>query len=520
MEGLLIAEQLRLIHPLLPAERLSWRFPDSYSFVLPLSKGAIWLYNRPPNPRLARREDFPATGVTHSGFQDLLVARATGRLLELEQLKLDRVVKLYFAAAEGFVQTEPVVLVAELTGRNCNLILTDTAGMILGAAREVGQDINRFRQVRPGLRYTPPPPYDKLNPRHAAEGALREVLEGKRLKDVRKLLDGFGPDLTKVLAITAGMAPEKQLTGDDLEVVIPALKRITAEPSRMMQEALSLPDVETLRRAEGRALQLQRLRDTFGKQRGLLEKRLTDIEKTREAAAEANELRRQADVLLAYSHSVEPKANTVTLTDFEGSSLTLSLDPKLNAVENAQALYERAKKREQRAQQADTREASLQAELAEMTARLAGLEHLSIKDLDELVKTHVTKARSQVRTQPGIRYTSPQGYDILVGRNSRDNDTVTFKLARSRDVWLHVQGYTGSHVIIRADNKEIPFETILYAAQLAAAYSKAGQSDNVPVDYTLRKNVWKPKAAPAGAVHFSQQKTVYVTPSRQPERET
>ena len=80
-----------------------------------------------------------------------------------------------------------------------------------------------------------------------------------------------------------------------------------------------------------------------------------------------------------------------------------------------------------------------------------------------------------------------------------------------------MQGYTGSHVVIQADNKEVPFETILFAAQLAAAYSKAGQSDNVPVDYTLRKNVWKPKGAVPGAVHYTQQKTVFVTPSRRPE---
>ena len=147
------------------------------------------------------------------------------------------------------------------------------------------------------------------------------------------------------------------------------------------------------------------------------------------------------------------------------------------------------------------------------------MEGLGTEELEALAEVHVKKPRTQHRTEPGIRYESPQGYRVLVGRNARDNDTVTFKLARSRDLWLHAQGYPGSHVVIQAENSEVPFETVLYAAQLAAAYSKAGASDNVPVDYTLRKNVWKPKGAPPGAVHFSQQKTVYVTPSRRPDAE-
>jgi predicted ribosome quality control (RQC) complex YloA/Tae2 family protein len=90
-------------------------------------------------------------------------------------------------------------------------------------------------------------------------------------------------------------------------------------------------------------------------------------------------------------------------------------------------------------------------------------------------------------------------------------------MARSRDLWLHVQGYHGSHVIVRAENREVPFETVLFAAKLAAGHSQARQSDNVPVDYTLKKNVWKVKGAPAGAVNFTQQKTVYVTPNRNPQ---
>ena len=517
MEGLLIAEEVAKVAPQVPSRRLGWRFPDAYTFILPVAKGALWLFNRPPNPRVALLKEMPPPGNTHSSFQDLLVARATGELVKVEQLKLDRVVKLHFGAGEGFVPTPPVTLVAELTGRNCNVILLDEEGTILGAAREVSADVNRFRQVRAGLSYTPPPPYEKLDPRDASNTELTEALTGKRLKKLRTLVDGVGPDLTNALAISAGVSLSKELGAADLNQVIPTLRRIVAEPSTVMKEALELPDVDELRRREARAAMLERLRHALNKEVKLLENRLADVDKARVAAAKAGELREQGDILMAYQYQVPPAATSVTLPDFSGGEVTLQLDGKLSAVENAQLLYERARKREGHKEQAEAREGELSVKIAELSELLETLETLDDKQLKELLETHAPKKKTQARTEPGIRYTGPHGYKVIVGRNARENDVVTTRLARSRDVWLHAQGYTGSHVIIKADNNEVPFETVLFAAQLAAAYSKAGQSENVPVDYTLRKHVWKVKGAPAGAVNYTQQKTVYVTPNRRPQ---
>lgn len=139
-------------------------------------------------------------------------------------------------------------------------------------------------------------------------------------------------------------------------------------------------------------------------------------------------------------------------------------------------------------------------------------ESLPLDELRQLLPAAGSSRSGQHRRQPGIRVEGPHGFTILIGRNARDNDAITFGIARSRDIWLHVQGYRGSHVIIRADNREVPFETVLYAARLAAGHSQAADSDNVPVDYTMRKNVWRPKGAARGAVQFTAQKTVYVTP--------
>lgn len=513
MEGLLIAEALRTLAPLLPSPRLSWRFPDAHTFVLPLSTGALWLYNRPPNPRLAYLAEFPPPGSTHSGFQDLLVAKAAGALISIEQLKLDRVVKCEFAGVEGFVSTPPVTLIAELTGRHCNLILVAAKGVILGQAREVSAEVNRFRQLKSGLPYTPPPPYQKLDARTASDEALSRALIGQPLEAVKRRLDGFGPVLTQALAQRAGLALNQPLSVDEVARLLPTLRQVVARPSAALNEVDV--DIAALRRQDRWQQQQQAVQEGLNKRLKLLTNQLDDAAKALAAAAEAADLRRRAEVLLAYARQVPEGAQEVTLTDFTGEPLTIALEPGLSAVATAQKLFERAKKREQRARQAEAKAQALQTELDQTQGLLARLEELSPVELTALAEQ--TPRRTQFRTPPGIRYTSPQGFSVLVGRNAQDNDTVTFKLAKSRDLWLHVQGYTGSHVVIQAEGREVPFETILFAAQLAAAYSQARHSDNVPVDYTLRKHVWKPKGRAPGAVCLTQQKTVYVTPNRNPD---
>lgn len=517
MEGLLIAQLLRRLDSHLPIERLAWRFPDPYTFMLPLKGLTLTLDNRPPTPRLEVDSETPATTGTQTGFQDLLVARANGRLLAVEQLKLDRVVKLHFDRGEGFVPTPPVTLVAELTGRNCNLILLDDKGLILGAARDIPADVNRYRQIRSGIPYTPPPPYTKLDPRSATDDELRNVLTDRPLKKLNTILDGFGPDLTATVIRLSRLKGNQPLDQDALTTVLPVLRRVTDAPAQALEEALELPDIATLKHQAERAEKEGQLRAKLEKEYALTERQLGDVDKAHEAAQDAAALREQADILMAYQHQVSKGAASITLMDFSGVKRKIGLEPNLSAVENALLLYERAKKREQRKLQAEARVPQLQARLNKLKEQLETLPELSDDNLDALHQQVIPETPKQKVSLPGIRFTGPHEFEILVGRSARDNDALTFKIAKSRDVWLHVQGYTGSHVIIRANNNEIPFDTILFAAQLAAGYSKAAESENVPVDYTLRKNVWRPKGAAPGAVHYTQQKTVYVTPNRHPK---
>lgn len=521
MEGLLIAEQLRRLAPSLPATRLPWRFPDDRTAVLPLQgHKSLLIASRPPNPAVQLMDGAPVADRPRSPFQELLQARAAGRLLSASQPRLDRVLRLEFAGEEAFVPTPPVTLVIELTGRNANLVLLDESGLILGVERQVLVERNRYRQLRVGLPYTPPPPYSKLDPRGAGQQELVAALSGTSLRQVARRIDGVGPNLAAALlrAVQAevGAAADEPLQGTPLQAAARLLGELTVAPADFLQRHGSGGGPLEQRDEARREQQLGLLRAHAQRRQKLARRRLEDAQRASEAASGADTLRQEGDLLLAYAHLVPPGADSATLTDFSGKPLVLKLDPRRDAAGNANQRYEQARRRAARAERARQELPRLQEELTTADAELARLPQLGDADLARLAQELASGAREQRRggAQPGIRFQGPHGFEVVVGRNARDNDKVTFGVGRSRDLWLHAQGYRGSHVIVRSGGKEVPFETVLFAARLAAGYSEAFRSDNVPVDYTSRKNVWKVKGGAPGAVNFTQHRTVYVTPAR------
>ena len=528
MEGLLIAEQLRLLAPHLPAERLPWRFPDDRTAVLPLvGERSLLIASRPPNPAVQLLDGAPEAARPRSPFQEQLRARAGGRLVAARQPQLDRVLRLRFEGEEGFVPTPPVELVVELTGRNANLVLLDEAGVILGVERQVTAERNRYRELRVGLPYVPPPPYAKLDPRTADAAVLREALAGARLAQVGRRVDGVGPLLGAALARAVVEALSGQpaaqaaletapLEGAALDATVDQLRRLVDAPAAFLERYGGGEGPLELRASERRAQRLQRLETRARKALELARRRLADAERAVAAADEAAALRAEGDLLLAYAHQVPSGAPEARLAGFDGQPVTLKLDPKLDAAGNARQRYDQAKRREGRAERALAQLDELAAAVAAAERELERLPRLDDAELARLVAEADAERRQPGggSHRPGIWFRGPHGFDVVVGRNARDNDRVTFEVGRSRDLWFHAQGYRGSHVIVRSGGAEVPFDTVLFAARLAAGYSEAFRSSNVPVDYTQRKNVWKVKGGAPGAVHFTQHRTVYVEPAR------
>ncbi len=524
MEGLLLAAALAPLRARLPASHLSWRFADATTLVLPLEPvdaGVLWLELAPPTPRLTLAADAAgARANPFTPFQAQLRARAVGQLECAEQAALDRRCTLRFSAGAGFVPSPAVWLEVELTGRHANAILREEGGRILGVLREVGLEVNRHRQLRPGLNYRPPPPYDKLDPRDAPAATLRAALQGCPLGRAHTRVDGVGRQVTAAWARAARLDPQAPLEGEELVRAVEVLARLAVDPVGALaaHDGASghAADPGAARREDALAAARAAARARLTDRVALLRERLRDADRAEVGASDAALLRAEADLLLAHAHTLERGASEVTLAGFDGAPVRLSLAHDLDAAGNARARYQQARKREARAERARAHRSAVEAELARLEAEAAHVEQLGVDALERLVPP---RAPTRVRRDavPGLRLSDPRGFEVVIGRSARENDLVTFKVARSDDVWLHAQGYHGAHVVVRAAGREVPFDTIRFAAELAAGHSEAGQGDNVPVDYALRKDVWRRKGMPPGAVHYARQKTLFVTPRRRSE---
>jgi predicted ribosome quality control (RQC) complex YloA/Tae2 family protein len=520
VEGLFIAKQLEELSALLPAQNLGWAFPNETSAAL-LLQGQHGIFNlvleyRAPSPALFLSRN-KLSGEPRNAFQRGLELRAKGDLERVAQLKLDRVIWLEFAASHGFVSTQAVRLVFELTGRNANIMLLETGAVlhrddttddtvaplnakILLAAREITNSRNRFRTVRTGGNYTPPPPYSKLDPRTATDQELETALKNLPVPDWGKRIDGLGPTLTRELE------HRFERTGN----AVVALRDLVANPSLS-----SLSTLSEQARARANAERLQELqhalREPLQKRLKLFEKQHQDLERAEENALLALEWREHAQTLLAYSHLVPSGASQAELPSLYGNGTVLiPLEPSLSAAQNANLLFSKAKRREDVLQKLLVREPLRQSQFVQTQALLSELETAPENRLRELLEQH--NPNPEAPPPVGMRYRTAGGFEVLVGRNNKENELLTHRIASSLDLWFHVQGYPGSHTILRAKQKEVPFTDIVEAASIAAHHSKARGSTSVAVDYLFAKNVWKPKGAKSGAVYFTQQKTVVVEP--------
>ena len=272
------------------------------------------------------------------------------------------------------------------------------------------------------------------------------------------------------------------------------------------------------------------------------------LQKELVVSEEANQYRLQADLLLAYQHEVKQgQPSTVVQNFFEGqeasSLVTIPLDPRYDAVGNANRLYHKYHKLRRalslvpgQIEQNATELATVEQFLADLmladTPAEVGLVKAEVQTAGYIrgKKFGVSPAGTQKKAHKGkggkpskgkpippgggvpLHVQSRDGFTILIGKNSRQNEEVTFHQATSNDIWLHARGVPGSHVIIKAGGRDIPRSTIEQAASLAAYYSQARGSTNVPIDYTLQRHVRHMKGGGPGMVIYERERTIYAMP--------
>lgn len=231
------------------------------------------------------------------------------------------------------------------------------------------------------------------------------------------------------------------------------------------------------------------------------------------ASEQAVDLRAAADLLLANAHALKRGSREIELIGFDGAPVRLELDPSMNGAEQAQAWYEKARKRERAAEQLP---ALIQAAEQELGKAATLLERARAGESIEVPASPTQRSRPAQPTQslPYRRYSTTGGLEVRVGRSSRGNDELTMRHSSPNDIWLHARQTGGAHVVLRWNDATAPppRQDLIQAATLAALHSKARHAGTVPVDWTRRKYVRKPRGSPAGQVQVERTKTLFVEP--------
>ena len=389
------------------------------------------------------------------------LARKT--VTSIEKLPTDRVVTLKFEGSDELGERTQCTLVAQLTGRSANVFLLNDASVITVRLKET-----KGEGQLAGEKYQPP-----------NSGATPPARKASAIS----------------LDLSAGKSHSEQLDQDYTAL----------EDSRASDSQLAAARAE-----------LQRELSRRKKLRKKLEHDLAEH-------SDAEQHKQIGDLLLANVGSAKRAGGRLTLTDYfaEGApEIELEIDEKLTLPEEASRRFEMYSRSKRARIQIANRIKQVNAELADLEVKREQLENSPGTFAGLPSAPSEVKAKARDARVPGARrYLSSDGYEMLVGRAARDNDHLTFKIAKPSDLWLHAADYPGSHVIVRnPTRKEIPHRTLVEAAQLAAYFSQASKDPKVDVHYTERKFLSKPKGSAAGLVRMSRFKNVIVKPAEAAER--
>ncbi|MEG4628394.1 NFACT RNA binding domain-containing protein [Microcoleus sp. AR_TQ3_B6] len=251
-------------------------------------------------------------------------------------------------------------------------------------------------------------------------------------------------------------------------------------------------------------------------------------------SADADTHKSQADLLMANLQHWEPGMKSISLPDFETEKpVIIPLNPEKNAVQNAQALYKKHQKLKRARIAVEPLLAAVQEEidyLEQVEVALSVLEtYRNTQDLQTLAEIREELIQQKYLDVPDYRstdknaaiefhrYQTPSGFELLIGRNNRQNDQLTFRTANDYDLWFHTLEIPGSHALLRLKPGTVAEETDLqFAADMTAYYSRARHSEQVPVVYTEPKYVYKPKGAKPGMVVYKQERIVWGRPQQAP----
>lgn len=491
-----------------------------------------------------------------------------GRIVELRQPPMERLVDLSLDCTDEMGESVRKHLILELMGRNSNLILTGPDGRVLDCLRRVDFEMSEKRQVLPGLFYQDPPALVRENPQTVSLETLTALLEefpGQKQLD-RWLLDNFGglsPLICRELSQELFGSTEVELGELSQETrracarglyerfqtltacPVPVLLRKDGKPadfsfrpiaqygtlmeqeqaqsfSGLLDDFYADRDHADRMRQKTQALHkaMVNLRDRTARKLEIQRKELT-------ATYDRERLRQLGDIVTANLHAMTRGQTRLTAVDFydpDMKQIDIPLSPQISPQQNAARFYKDYNRAKNAEKILTEQIAKGELELEYVNSILDELSRAETeKDVQEIrqelvlggyVRDTDKKKRMKVQPTKPMEFVSTEGFVIRVGRNNRQNDELSLKQSAKADLWLHVQKLHGSHVVIETRGQTPGDDTITQAAMLAAWFSQARESQNVPVDVTPVKQIKKPVAGKPGMVIYHVYNTVYVTPDK------
>ena len=522
------------------------------------TRAKLLINPNPAAPRLHLTTANPENPAEPPMFCMLLRKHLMGaRLVDVTQPPMERAAAFTFDCIDEMGDPVQKRLVAELMGRTCNLYLLGPDGHIIDCLRRIGLDESAKRPALPGLHYQEPEPVTKQDPLKCDEGNLLCEPGGDILADrLMDSLGGLSPLVCREAALFAAGDTDARIDGRDAEAVGEKLELFFREhlnhgapyyyaapdgtpkqfafcPIRQYgayQQAGSfsalLDSFYTLRdRRDAMRQKSQAVRKTVSNLCQRLTKKLAIQDKELAATYDRERLRQLGDIVTANIHRITKGQTTLQAEDFYDEDMKIidiSLSPILSPQQNAAKFYKDYARMKNAEKELTRQMAIAREELEYLRSVLDELNRAGTEqELEEIrqelqsggyIKADTGKRRVKQGKLPPMRFESTDGYPIYVGRNNRQNDELTFKLARKDDIWLHASKVHGSHVIISCGGTTPPDDTVTQAAQLAAYYSETTAGQNIPVDVTPVKQVKKVPSAKPGMVIYHSYRTVIVNP--------
>ena len=489
------------------------------------------------------------------------------KIVDIQQPSFERIIILVFEGLNELGDLCSKELIIEMMGRHSNIILIDQNKKIIDSIKHVTREVSSIRQVLPGYLYQSPPSQNKKNPLECTKDNFFSSIEIKQDFPIQKAIyqtySGISPMVASEVCFRSQVDGsthvsqlndlQKQSLSQNFMNIIIQIKENKYEPNLVQDEKRKLIEFSSIVLKQLTPYEITikssicEVVETFYIKKDLqtrLQQKTADLKKNVHTNLERcfkkkdlqlqqlkdikdrEKWKIQGELLTAHIYQIVPGSSSVTVTDYydiNQTKVTIPLDPTLSPAQNAQkyfSKYNKAKRTfvavSEQIQQVNEEIEYLETVLNAIQSATHEEDILQIREeLQEqgyIRKKKIQRGKQRKLKGKPLRFMSTDGLEIWVGKNNYQNDELTMKIAHSNDLWFHTKNIPGSHVILKTHQKEISEIAILQAAHLAAYYSKARNSSNVPVDYTLCKFVKKPNGAKPGFVIYEKNKTMYVTP--------